>query len=427
MNYKQSLSNMEKYIETFYPLQRMFNSPGLDKTFDILKNDINQIKILEYPAGMVCEDWVVPYNWEVVSGIMKDEDGNKIVSLEDNLLFVSAFSEEVSGWFTKDEIKKHSLIHPNIDDVFMFQHRLAFNFEKKEWGISIPKKMFNSLNDNKKYFIDIKVNKKDTPMKVAEWFIKGQSEEVICIAAHIDEQLCNDDLTGCVVGIELFKYIETLKNRKYSYQLLLFPETIGSFVYMYNNQESVRKIKCMLNLEMLGAGDELSLKHSLDKDTYFDKVLELAFKEETNQYKKLSFFEGYENDERSFAWPTFGITGVGIQRHPFKYYHTHKDNPSIINKDYLIEGLKISQNFINILEGDYTPSFKNVIPPKLSKHNLYFDSINDPIKFQKFNNEVLFRVNKTNSIVDLAFNINLNFSEVKEYLDKFLELNLIKK
>jgi len=427
MNFKESAKIMQNYLEKFYPLQRMFNSPGIDQTFKTLKEDIEDIKIHEYKAGLTCEDWTVPYNWEMLYGVMKDENGNIIVSSNDNILFVSAFSESVSGWFSKNEIQKHCLIHPRLNDVFMFQHRLAFNFDKKDWGISMPRNIFDHLDNSKKYFIDIKVKKKNTPMKVAEWFIQGKSNNIICIAAHIDEQLCNDDLTGCVVGLELMKYINKLKNRKYSYQLLLFPETIGSFIYMYHNEQKIKQINCMLNLEMLGAGETLSLKHSMDKTSYFDMILKLSIQQETNEYKELDFFEGYENDERSFAWPTFGITGVGIQRHPFKYYHTHKDNPDIIKSEYLIEGLKISKNFIDILESDYIPIFTYKIPPKLSKHNLYYDSIEDPLKFQKFNNHLLFNINGKNKISDLAEKIGLSYWEVYDYLENFVNLNLIKR
>ena len=123
--------------------------------------------------------------------------------------------------------------------------------------------------------------------------------------------------------------------------------------------------------------------------------------------------------------PTFGIPGIALQRHPFKCYHTSKDTPEAINPDYMIEALKVSQSFVDIFEQDYIPVYTQVIPPKLSKHGLYFDSINDKEKFIKFNNNLLYMINGTMKISEIAHKLELNFFEVFDYLERFRQLNLI--
>ena len=92
---------------------------------------------------------------------------------------------------------------------------------------------------------------------------------------------------------------------------------------------------------------------------------------------------------------------------------------------YMIEALQVAQSFVDIFEQDYIPVYTQVIPPKLSKHGLYFDSINDKEKFIKFNNNLLYMINGTMKISEIAHKLELNFFEVFDYLERFRQLNLI--
>ncbi len=412
-------------IRDIFPLARRFNSPGMDAAYEILQTNYSDLKIYEYPSGLVCEDWTVPYSWEAISGVLKDEEGSVLVSLKDELLFVAAYSEPVEGWFSKQEILEHALVHPKLKDVFMFQHRLGFNLETPQWGISLSQEIAEQLDDNQKYYIKIEVETKENTMKVAEWVLPGESSRTICIAAHIDEQLCNDDLSGCVVGLELMQWLQQMPARHYTYRLLIFPETIGSFVHMYCHQEDFTNTVCQLNLEMVGAGEQLKIKHSFHGDTPTDHILKMALTHQNIDYGCLDFFDGYGNDERSFEWPTFGIPGVALQRHPFKYYHTSKDTPEAIDPKYLLEALEVSRAFVEIFEKDYIPAYTMILPPKLSKRGLYFDAVNDRENFKKFNNNLLYMINGNNTLSDIAYALNLDFFEVYDYLDQFVSQDLV--
>ncbi len=416
---------MMTLIEEIFPLARRFNSPGMDRAYEIVQEHYDELSIYEYPSGLVCEDWTVPFSWEAKSGVLKDEAGQVLVSLEEELLFVAAYSDPVEGWFSKKELLAHALVHPTLNDVFMFQHRLGFNLERPQWGISLSQNIVDLLKEDKKYYLNIEVETKANNMKVAEWLLPGTSDRTICIAAHIDEQLCNDDLTGCVVGLELMRWIQEKTDRKYTYRLLLFPETIGSFIHMYSHQEDFANTICQLNLEMVGAGEQLKIKHSFHSDTAIDHILQMALAHQGVDYGSLEFFDGYGNDERSFEWPTFGIPGVALQRHPFRYYHTSKDTPQIISPEYLLEALEVSKTFVAIFENDYIPEYTMVLPPKLSKRGLYFDAVNDRENFKKFNNHLLYMINGTSKLSDIAYALQLDFFEVYNYIEQFVQQGLI--
>ena len=425
IEWTERYSRMKALLMEIVPLQRMINSPGLDAAFDIIKREIPSVTIHEYEAGSKCGDWVVPHSWHVTEGIMKDSCGKILASIEQSPLFVAPYSEPVDGWFTKEEIECHLRTRPDQPDAFVLEHRNAYDFRLVDWGITLPHNLWSDLPHGK-YYIKISVERKAAPMKLAECFLKGSRSEIICICAHIDE-LCNDDLSGCVVAMELMRSIEDLDKRKYSYQMLLVPEMLGPIFFMNENPEKVQNTIGMLNLETVGAGLEWCLKKSIQEGCRFENVLRGAIGETGVPFREIDFFDGYGNDERVFSWPTFGIPGVALQRFPFAEYHTSNDTLEIIEEQYLNEALKICENFISIMENDYIPEYTNLFQPWLTKRDLYYDSIDNPGKNHKLNNLVLFNVNGTNSVLDLARIADLSFFEVQQYLERFAEQNLMRR
>ncbi|MCP3932286.1 MAG: DUF4910 domain-containing protein [Bacteroidetes bacterium] len=418
-------ARMLDFIKNITPLPRMINSPGLDQTFELVQKELPEIIVHEYPAGMECEDWCVPKSWQVIEGVMRNKEGDTIASIDENLLFVAPYSEPIAGWFTKDEIVNHLRTRPDRPDAFALEHRNAYDYQLVDWGITLPHNRWVDLPDEK-YHIKIEVEKKDKPMKVGELFLEGKRPEIICICAHIDE-LCNDDISGCALGIEIMRSLQSISNRQYCYQLLLVPEMFGTLFFAYNNPDVLKKTIFMFNLEAVGAGENLCIKKGLVENSTSERYLVHAINEIGKKFKKLSFFEGYENDERVYGWPTIGITGISLQRYPFPQYHTSDDTPDIINKEYMIEALNISDQFINILEKDYIPIYNNNLPPWLTKRGVYFDSKDDSDRFHKFNNLILYNIDGQRSVSDLAHLADLNFFEVLNYLSQFLNKNLIKR
>ncbi len=419
------IQRMMSLLGELAPLPRMISSPGLDDAFEIIEREIPGVVIHEYPTGSKCEDWIVPLSWRVMEGYLKDAAGSLIASIEESPLFVAPYSEPVDGWFTKDEIRKHMTTRPDRPDAFALEHRHAYNYQLKDWGVTLPFHRWQRLPEGR-YQVKVAVERRPGTMKVAEYFLPGEHPETVCICAHIDE-LCNDDLTGCITAMELMHTIERLERRRYSYQMLLVPEMIGVFFFIQGNTEKIAKTVGMLNLETIGAGDGWHLKKALQSNTGIERTLRAAMKRTGLPFQEIDFFEGYGNDERVYAWPTINIPGVAVQRYPFPQYHTSEDIPSLVSSENFMQALEISENFVNILEKDYVPAYTNKFPPWLTKRNLYYDSIHNPDNFHKFNNAVLYNINGKNSILDIAEIAQLNFFDVYDYLNNFLEQGLLKK
>lgn len=418
-------ARMMSLLKAITPLRRLINSSGLDQAFGLLKEDLPGTIVHEFPAGMELEDWIVPGSWAVKSGVMTDRAGHVIASTDECFLFVAPYSEPVDGWFSKEEIAKHCRTRPDRPEAYMLEHRNAYDYRLKTWGITLPHNRWTALTDGE-YRVRIEVERGQGSMKVGEYFLPGRRPETICLNAHIDE-LCNDDLSGCVVAVEVMRRLAEIPNRQYSYCMVLSPELLGTLYYAGTNPDKLAQTVGMLNLETLGAGAEPCLKKTLTGDHNLDNSLRLAYRLAGVSCRELGFFEGYGNDERVYGWPTMGIPGVAMQRYPFQEYHTSDDTPAIVSPAYLVEAVKVAEQFIWVLEQDYVPAYKNRLPPWLTRRGLYFDSKLDVERFQRFNNLVQFHVDGTRSVQKLAELAGVPFPALLEYLDAFVQQGVIVK
>ena len=221
--------------------------------------------------------------------------------------------------------------------------------------------------------------------------------------------------------------LERISDRQYSYQLLWVPEMFGPLFYAIENPEVIQHTIGMLNLEAVGAGEKWCMKKALEPDTRFERTLRAAMLSTGVSFEELEFFEGYVNDEKVYGWPTIGVQGVAIQRHPFHEYHTSADIPELIEVRLMLEALDFSERFVEMLELDYVPEYVGKLPPWLTRRGLYFDSKIDPENHDKYNNHLLYKVDGKQSVLDLAEVIGLTFIDTLNYLKIFLESGVIHK
>lgn len=410
-------------LESLSPLPRLVNSQGLDQAFAFLTEQFPDLLIQEYESGKEFEDWTVPHAWEVLQGVLEDEAGNVIASIQESPLFVAPYSEPVDGLFSKQEILPHLRMRPDRPEAFALEHRNAYDYRLKDWGITLPHTRWQALPEGR-YRVHIETRTWANSMKTATWFLPGRRNDTLCMNAHIDE-LCNDDLSGCVVGLEMMRALAGRRERQFSYLLLLSPEMFGTLAYVYEHPAFVKNCIGMLNLEALGAGENLCLKRSFAGPGRLEALMRSTLDSMKIDFKELDFFEGYGNDERVLEWPTLGVPGIALQRYPFAQYHTSEDTPAIIDAGLLEQAVEICDVFAETLERERVPRLTGTLQPWLTKRGLYFDSSENEDALRKLNNIVLFSINGRRSIQDLADLAEFDFQIVADYLDKFVDEGLI--
>ncbi len=196
-------------LERMNPLPRLINTDGLDRAAEIVVERLPRTRIHEYPSGSEYGSWIVPPQWRCLHGSLTDASGKVIASTDECPLFVPFYSEAVDGWFTKKEIAGHVRTRPDRPHAFPLEHRHAYNYQLIDWGITLPHSRWLALPEDGHYRVTISVETRPGTMKALSLVLPGRRTDIFCLNAHIDE-LCNDDLAGCVVAMAVMKWLAAL-------------------------------------------------------------------------------------------------------------------------------------------------------------------------------------------------------------------------
>jgi len=424
---------MLQIIKDLYPLNRVLVSKGYDQSIEYLKK-ILPFKIIEFNPDKEINNWKIPPKWDVKEAkIIKD--GKLIYDGTKHLLSVIALSKSFKGIVDLEELKKHLHYSIKYDDALPFSPRYQYRPWERKWGFGVTKNFYDSLTEGK-YEIIIETEESKGNLKVLEYTHKGKFDTTFVFVAHLDHPgLANDDLSGCAVGIELFKKILN-KKTKYTYKLVLLQEIIGSEYYLNLNEKG--DVIGSLFLEMLGNKNEIALQESFTGDSIIEKAILKSLEELKIKHRKGGFKEIICNDE--YIWEAYGIPMASISRFPYPEYHTDKDNPEIICEDLLNESLNILLKTIKNIESNEIifKKFKGVPCLHNEKYSLYIDP-GQPT-FEKmsgvYKNEEIKKMRllmdsipivlyKPRSLSFLANKTKISEKEIKEYLNKWVKLNLL--
>ena len=188
--------------------------------------------------------------------------------------------------------------------------------------------------------------------------------------------MANDNLSGVIFSIFISKWIQTLKNRKYSYRIIFVPESIGSISYINRNISELKKnVVAGFNLTCIGDEGNFSMISSKNEDTLADKVTKEIFITEKIKFKKYSWLKR-GSDEKHYCYPGTDLPLVNISRslfNEFKEYHTSLDKlGTVVTIKGLEKSFKVFKKIILKIEKGHflNLNIDNCIP-QLSKRSLY--------------------------------------------------------
>ena len=105
-----------------------------------------------------------------------------------------------------------------------------------DWGFCVTKAQRDSLTDGE-YQVNIDDEHRDGRLTIGEAFLPGNSDREVLLTSYLcHPKGANDNFSGVVVAVELFRMLSRLSDRKYSYRLLLNPETISSLAWEKGGQ-----------------------------------------------------------------------------------------------------------------------------------------------------------------------------------------------
>jgi len=411
---------MIKLINDLWFKRRDIISDGFDESLDYISK-ILPLKIHKIPSGAQCWTWVVPEKWSVKEAFIEDLDGKRFLDLKDHPLHVISYSLPVNKIVTRKELLQHLYTSSKRPNAIPFE----FKYYERDWGFCVQHSRLKEFTRDKyKVFIDSKFEKGN--LKVGDYTIKGKTGKTIVLVAHLCHPAqANDDLAGVAVLVDIAREIAKRENH-YTYKFLIVPETIGSIAYLSQNESMIPDFRYGIFLEMLGNDNTHALQFTRQCNTRLDRIARYVMKRKLNDFREGPFRKVIGNDEMVFNGPGINIPMISVSRFPYSEYHTSDDNPNIISEKRLKESKELILAILDILDKDYIPKRQFKGPVFLSGYGLWIDwRINK--KLNENIEQIMLSLEGDESLFDIAERLDMDFYDVLNYVNKFLEKGLVRK
>ena len=429
------MSAMMKLIEDLHMVRSGIVCDGIDYCMERLQEDL-PFHILRWPSGDYHNGWIVPKKWECQQATIIDHTGKLLYNGNDHPLGVIGYSQSYRSdgfGIMGDELKKHLFYNDTHHDALVHHCDLFYKPHKKDWGFSVSKNFYDTIDDAGIYHVDLKTTFEDGEMPVAEYIVHGKSRDTILLLAHICHPGCsNDDLSGCAVGIEVMKrLIKMLGRNHYTYRLLILPEHYGSVFYMKTYRDKF--MKYAMFIESVGTTGPLINQESFDPRSLICRAVANSLPPggESKPFRSV-----VGNDETVLE--AVGIPCPSLNRCHFSQYHSSHDNPSLMNEDSLYQAAEVVMNAIDIMENDTIPvaQFDGLVCLSNPQYDLYRPMMDPSIPDRRSITPEARRFNYLmdclpqlldgkHSILDIAERHQLPFRAVFDYVKKWQEKGLV--
>lgn len=402
--------------------------------FDLM-GSVCPLTVHRYPSGIEHNGWVVPHNWIVERALIKQ----KGVTLFDGAvhpLAVAGYSSSFRGTVSRSELDEHLFFNRNFPDAYVWHGMNTYRPWQKHWGFCVPFAVLQHWGDGN---FDVELETEFLPgeMLVGEYHHHGERAETVVFNAHTCHPCqANDDLSGVLVILELFRWLRTLKTR-YSYRAILAPEHIGTVFYLASRPaDDLARVKLGCFTEMVGTDGPFALQQSFTGHSIIDRVAAHVLKGIDSKHRVAPFRTVVGNDETVWEAPGIEVPMISISRWPFPQYHTSDDNLNIISAVRLEESLRVLKEIVNVLEEDHSIQrrFTGLVALSNPKYSLYIERP-DPVVAKQLS-EADLRLGRIqdhlpryfdgrHTVFDIAERFDISFSRLREYLERFRDKGLV--
>ena len=388
------MKNLIKFGKEIFPICRSITGNGTLNTLKkIKKKYLTELKIKKIPSGKKVFDWKVPQEWNIYDACVIDKYSKKIIDFKINNLHVINYSTPQNKKITKNKLLKKLHFIKNYPNAIPY----ITSYYKKNWGFCVTKKQYDKIKKNYKNsdIFEVKIIskfKKNGNLHYGELLIPGRSKKEILLSTYIcHPSMANNELSGPLLSIALYKYFKKIKLLEKSIRLIFIPETIGSISYINKNISRIKKNMIFgFVLTCVGDNKKFSILTSKYNDTYVDKMCLEAYKKFGHKVKKYSFLER-GSDERQFSSPRVDLPMISMMRskyNTYKEYHTSKDDFNFVTADGLKKSFELHKYVLNKLiradektiylgkiknnkKNNNNPISFNICEPNLGKRGLY--------------------------------------------------------
>ena len=359
---------MHDLISELYGIPRSITGDGVRETLRRIGERL-PVEIHELESGTRVYDWQVPPEWNVSEAWIDDATGRRIVDFADSSLHLLGYSEPVRARMGLDELREH--LHTLPEHPEWIPYRTSYY--ARRWGFCLPHRVYESLEPGE-YEVCIDATLEPGRLTWGECVLPGRTEEEFLVSAHVcHPALCNDNLSGIAVAVELARRLREV-DRRYTYRFLFAPGTIGAITWLARNEEVLPRIRHGLVLTCVGDRGAITYKRSCRTDAEIDRAVEYVLRRAGQPHGVRDFTPcGY--DERQYGSQGIDLPVGCLMRTPhgeYPEYHTSADDLAFVDPGSLADSLARCLEAIGVVEGNLVcRNRKPRCEPQLGRRGLF--------------------------------------------------------
>jgi aminopeptidase-like protein len=418
--------SLKSILAEFLPLHRTLASDGQDRALEIIGDYMPEqaaYTVATFPPLAPAWTWRVPERYVVEEAYLEHDGGERIVDFRDNPLHLVSYSLPVDERLTFDALQPHLYFNEKRPNAIPW----IFKYYERDWGFCLPKTLFDSLPRDGRYHAVIRSRFVSDPapgfgIATAVVHPEGgpnpEAGEIMVMAHTCHPAQANDDGSGVVSAIELARRLaeKALPAGSMSVRFWFGPETIGTIVYLANNEPLIPTLRGGIFLEMTGTRSQLAWHHTRQHDHLLDRVAGQVMAGVPHDERE--FGAAPANDERVLNGPGVNVPCISINRWPYDEYHTSDDNLDIIDEDMLVGASEAAERVVRIYASNYIPVRNFRGPVFLSGSGLWVDWRED-WALNRAVEQIMMRFEGAHSVVDIAQQVGLDYWTVRDYVEKF--------
>ncbi|MEO0403791.1 MAG: DUF4910 domain-containing protein [Bacteroidota bacterium] len=375
LNLEQELQDLDVLFDELWPICRSLTGQGVRDSLEII-NEWIPLERTSFKTGDQVFDWNIPKEWNIQDAYIVTPNGEKIADFKVNNLHVLNYSIPIDRKISYQELEEHIYTLPSQPDVIPY----ITSYYKEKWGFCLKHNTWINLPKEGEYHVKIQSTLEPGELEYAEAILPGNSGQEVLFSTYIcHPSMANNELSGPLAAIFLYRRLAAQKNRRHTYRFVFAPETIGVIAYLSKVGKHLKE-NMMAGYVLTCCGDrgELTFKESKRINSLADQIAKHVLKHSGKPHHVIPFAVG-GSDERQYCSPGFNLPVGSLMRTPYqkyKEYHTSGDNKDFISFPHLQETINLYEQFCKALE--LNDSYFNKVQfcePQLGKRGLYPDSI----------------------------------------------------
>jgi aminopeptidase-like protein len=417
---------MHRLIVELYPVCRSITGDGMRTSLLRIKECVG-LTLHEVPTGTRVFDWLVPREWNIRNGYIRNSRGETVVDFRNSNLHVMSYSVPVKARMPLSELRHHLHSFPGQPDLIPYRT----SYYTEDWGFCLSHAQLESLEEGE-YDVLIDSSLEPGHLTYGEAYIPGEVTDEILISCHCcHPSMCNDNLSGMALTTFLAAGLSEGR-RRLSYRFLFIPGAIGAITWLALNEETVSRIRGGLVVACVGDAGPMTYKKSRRGDSEIDRAAAHVLKHSGKPFS-IREFSPYGYDERQYCSPGFNLPVGSLTRTPhgeFPQYHTSADNPDFVRAESLEESLAAYMEILEVVDTNQT--YMNTNPhcePELGRRGLYA-STGGQTHTPDDQMALLWVLNLSDgnySLLDIAERSGMTFQTISRAAGRLREHGLLKK